>query len=231
MDEKRFNEIAEKYSMTSAEVFKRNLTVIMKEQKVSRVELAKKLNMPYTTLCDWCTGRIYPKREKIELLAKALNVQVKDLDGFQLRKDIDDDVSNELATATIAKKIPAGITPRTACAMYPWFETTLTPTLLKHDNYYFGLKITNNDMDPKFIIDDWVVCLQSELIDRDDYYVVRKNDEEAKLRYIINIKDGFTVLTLNTPLGVVTESYKYEDIGKKIEILGRVVSFSKQSHN
>lgn len=226
MDKKRFEELAMKSAKTSADFFKHNLNAIMKEKKINRVELAKKMDMPYTTLCDWCTGRIYPKREKIEMIAKALEVQYKDLDGIRWRDDIDDDVSNELASATVAEQIPAGKTPRESCNLYPWFETTLSPNLLKHDSYFFGLRSNDESMEPKLTKDDYVVCQQGNLIDRDGLYVVRKKNEDAIIRYIMMLNDGFAVITLNTPLGAITESYKYDDIDKKIEILGMCVEYT-----
>ncbi len=226
MDKKRFEERALKNAKTSADMFKHNLNAIMKEKKINRVELAKKTNMPYTTLCDWCTGRIFPKMEKIQLIADALEVQMKDLYGIRWRDEIDDDVSNELARVTIAGQIPADKTPRESCNLYPWFETSLSPKLLKHDSYFFGLRSNDESMEPKLTKDDYVVCQQDNLIDRDALYVVRKKNEEAVIRYIMVLNDGFAVMTLNTPSGVVTESYNYDDIDKSIEILGRCVEYS-----
>ena len=161
------------------------------------------------------------------MVANALEVQYKDLDGIRWRDDIDDDVSNELASVTVAEHIPADKTPRESCNLYPWFETTLSPKLLKHDSYFFGLRSNDDSLEPKLTKDDYVVCLQGNLIDRDDLYVVRKKNEDAVIRYIMVLNDGFAVLTLNTPSGVVTESYSYDDIDKKIEILGRCVEYSR----
>ena len=141
---------------------------------------------------------------------------------MSLKKD-DDDVSNELASVTIAEQIPADKTPREACNLYPWFESTLSPKLLKHDSYFFGLRANDNLMEPKLAKDDYVICKQGNLIDRDDLYVVRKKNEEAVIRYIVVLNDGFAVMTLNTPNGAISESYKYDDIDNTIEILGRSV--------
>ena len=81
-------------------------------------------------------------------------------------------------------------------------------------------------MEPKVTTDDYVICQQGSFVDRDDLYVIRKKNEEAVVRYIMVLNYGFTVMTLNTPNGIVTETFKYEDIDKKIEILGRCVSHS-----
>ena len=71
--------------MNSRDIFVNNLRAIMKERKVSRKELADALNIPYTTLCDWCTGRIFPRVEKINLLADYFKIKKADLieDGYE----------------------------------------------------------------------------------------------------------------------------------------------------
>ena len=52
---------------------------ITKERKVSRKELAKGLNVPYTTLTDWCTGRTFPRVEKINMIADYFGIKKSDL--------------------------------------------------------------------------------------------------------------------------------------------------------
>ena len=65
--------------MDSKDVFIHNLNTIMKDRKVSRKELAKGLNVPYTTLTDWCTGRIFPRVEKINMIADYFGIKKSDL--------------------------------------------------------------------------------------------------------------------------------------------------------
>ena len=65
--------------MNSRDIFINNLKAIMKERKVSRRQLAEGLNIPYTTLTDWCTGRIFPRVEKINLIADYFNIKKSDL--------------------------------------------------------------------------------------------------------------------------------------------------------
>ena len=65
--------------MDSKDVFIHNLNTIMKDRRVSRKELAKGLNVPYTTLTDWCTGRIFPRVEKINMIADYFGIKKSDL--------------------------------------------------------------------------------------------------------------------------------------------------------
>ena len=75
--------------MNSRDIFINNLKTIMKERKVSRRQLAEGLNIPYTTLTDWCTGRIFPRVEKINLIADYFNIKKSDL--IEEITDEDDD--------------------------------------------------------------------------------------------------------------------------------------------
>lgn len=215
-----------KFAKSPADHFKHNLNAIMKEKKINRVELAKKMNIPYTTLCDWCTGRIYPKPEKIALVAEALNVEVKDLDGIRWLQDQDDDISNEWAEVTIANKIPKDMTPREACKAYPWFDTSLSPALLRNESYFFGLRVTDDSLIPKVYEDDWVIFEQVDYIDRDGMYCIRENGKDAVIRYVIKLEDGFATMILNSPHGIITKTYSYDDVDKKVQILGRGIQMS-----
>ena len=213
----------EKKYITQQELFVHNLKVVMKERKINRVKLAKDLNIPYTTLCDWCTGRIFPKIEKIEMIANYFNLPTSDFVGMRKLNDIDDDLSNEIARVTIADKIPFDMTPREAVRKYPWFENSIPAELLTHGRYYFGLRIDDDSMAPKFHKNDWAIFYQTDVIDQDAYYCIKYENKNAIIRQIIIVKGGFMVIPLNMTDGLKPEIFKKTDIGSKIYILGRAI--------
>ena len=80
---------------------------IMKERKVSRKELAKGLNVPYTTLTDWCTGRIFPRVEKINMIADYFGIKKSDLIEEML-EDEDDLLNDDAVIVDVFSKIYFG---------------------------------------------------------------------------------------------------------------------------
>lgn len=61
------------------EIFSRNLKHYMQEKGIDRVELCNKLDLKYTTFCDWINATKYPRIDKIELLANFFGIQKSDL--------------------------------------------------------------------------------------------------------------------------------------------------------
>ncbi len=216
----------EKQFISTKDTFVHNLKVIMKERKINRIKLSKELNIPYTTLCDWCTGRIFPKFNKIDMIAKYFELNASDLIGLKLLSDSDDDLTNEIAEVFIAERIPFEMTPREATRKHGWFISRIPPELLTNGRYYFGLKISDESMTPKFHIDDWVIFYQTDVIDRESYYCVKFPNQDAVIRQIIIVNGGYLVLPLNMSYGLKPEVFKKEDLNSKIFILGRAVRMS-----
>ena len=46
-----------------AKIFADNLSYYMKLHKVDRVMLANELGFKYTTVCDWCNGKVVPRKK------------------------------------------------------------------------------------------------------------------------------------------------------------------------
>lgn len=61
------------------EIFAKNLQYYMEINKKDRNDLARDLNLPYTTITSWCKGEFYPRIDKIQLLANYFNIQKADL--------------------------------------------------------------------------------------------------------------------------------------------------------
>ena len=62
-----------------AKIFAENLSYYMKLHKVDRVMLANELGFKYTTVCDWCNGKVVPRKNKIKVLANYFSISESDL--------------------------------------------------------------------------------------------------------------------------------------------------------
>ena len=56
-----------------------NIQRLMEANDVSRNELAKAVDAPYTTVRDWIKGNTYPRIDKIERMARFFGVNKSDL--------------------------------------------------------------------------------------------------------------------------------------------------------
>lgn len=61
------------------EIFSKNLQYYMRINNKDRNEVARDLNIPYSTLADWYNGNKYPRIDKIQLLADYFDIKKSDL--------------------------------------------------------------------------------------------------------------------------------------------------------
>lgn len=80
-----------KSSLGNKEIFSSNLQKIMREKGKTPADIYKALNVAPTTFGDWYHGRVYPRIDKIEMIANYLQVSKSDL-VEQHNEDIDLDL-------------------------------------------------------------------------------------------------------------------------------------------
>jgi transcriptional regulator with XRE-family HTH domain len=66
-------------NLGNKKVFSNNLQYYMQILNKDRSKICKDLNIKYTTLTDWVNGNVYPRIDKIELLANYFGIQKADL--------------------------------------------------------------------------------------------------------------------------------------------------------
>lgn len=65
--------------MTDREIFKNNLTNLMKAAKVKQIDIAKYAGVSYQTVSAWVCGRGYPRAEAMEKLCRFFGVRTSAL--------------------------------------------------------------------------------------------------------------------------------------------------------
>lgn len=61
------------------EIFAKNLKYYMELNNKDRNDVARDLDLPYTTVTSWCNGEFYPRIDKIEKLAIYFGIEKSDL--------------------------------------------------------------------------------------------------------------------------------------------------------
>ena len=76
------------------EIFSKNLKYYMTINNKTRNDICKDLNFKYTTFTDWYNGNIYPRIDKIEMLANYFRIEKSDLIEQRLPNNFS--ISNEI---------------------------------------------------------------------------------------------------------------------------------------
>ena len=215
--------------MNSRDIFINNLKAIMKERKVSRRQLAEGLNIPYTTLTDWCTGRIFPRVEKINLIADYFNIKKSDLIE-EITEEDDDALYDDVVKVDVFSKLFLDSVWCLKNESFKIDEELIPPEWIKNHQSYFGLIMNDNSMDPEFHKDDCLIIRECKKMDKDGFYcVLEKDSDYAKIRKLIHINDGIMVMHLNMSDNIQPKTYLKGTLEfESLRIIGIVVQVKRK---
>ena len=215
--------------MNSRDIFINNLKAIMKERKVSRRQLAEGLNIPYTTLTDWCTGRIFPRVEKINLIADYFNIKKSDLIE-EITDEDDDALYDDVVKVDVFSKLFLDSVWCLKNESFKIDEELIPPEWIKNHQSYFGLIMNDNSMDPEFHKDDCLIIRECKKMDKDGFYcVLEKDSDYAKIRKLIHINDGIMVMPLNISDNTQPKTYLKGTLEfESLRIIGIVVQVKRK---
>ena len=215
--------------MNSRDIFINNLKAIMKERKVSRRQLAEGLNIPYTTLTDWCTGRIFPRVEKINLIADYFNIKKSDLIE-EITDEDDDALYDDVVKVDVFSKLFLDSVWCLKNESFKIDEELIPPEWIKNHQSYFGLIMNDNSMDPEFHKDDCLIIRECKKMDKDGFYCVLEKDYDyVKIRKLIHINDGIMVMPLNMSDNIQPKTYLKGTLEfESLRIIGIVVQVKRK---
>ena len=143
--------------------------------KIERNDICKDLGFKYTTFTDWYNGNIYPRIDKIEMLANYFRIEKSDLIES---RDKTTHTSNS-AVVFVYGTIPAGIPME--CIEDIIDTEEISADMLRWDKQYFGLKIKGDSMKPDYLDGDVIILQKQDNCENGDDCVVMVNGNE---RYI-----------------------------------------------
>ena len=195
------------------EIFSRNLRRYMKINNKDRNDVSRDLGIPYSTLTDWYNGNIYPRIDKIQLLANYFGIQKSDL------------VENN---SNINKNIPILGTVK---AGYDWLaeenvtgyitDSDIIKSYEKNITEYFALRITGDSMFPLLREGDLVIVHKQDDVENNQTAVVLINGEESTVKQVVKTKEGIELHSMNPYYP--TKKFTFEDMKTiPVKIIGRV---------
>lgn len=174
------------------EIFAKNLKYYMELNNKDRNDICKDLQFPYTTFAEWYNGNIYPRIDKIELIANYFGIKKSDLIE---RKDRTDKLGNPVISIPVLGTVKAGYN---YLAQENWVGTIdIEKSLVGTDNNYFALKVKGDSMFPVLIEDDIVIIKKQNDFENGDIVVAIINGDEATIKKGKKSEVGILLQPLN----------------------------------
>lgn len=158
------------------EIFAKNLNYYLTINKKTRAEACKDLEIPYSTFTDWCNANIYPRIDKIELLANYFDIKKSDLVE---NKEKTDKLGNPVVEIPILGTVKAGYD---YLAQENWIGTIDIDKKLADGGEFFALKVKGDSMAPVLIENDIVIIKKQDDFENGDIVVAIVNGDEATIK-------------------------------------------------
>nr|DAN60942.1 MAG TPA: Repressor protein CI [Caudoviricetes sp.] len=204
------------------EIFAKNLQYYMSLNKKSRNDVCRDLEIPYSTFTDWYNANIYPRIDKIQLLANYFGIQKSDLVESKSNDQI---IQSNSALVFVYGTIPAGIPME--CIEDVMDTEEISIDMLRGGKQYFGLRVKGNSMEPEYLDGDTLILEKVDDCESGDDCVVMVNGNDGTFKRVFKNENGIILQPLNPSYSPMV--YTNEQIETlPIKILGIVVEFRRK---
>lgn len=201
------------------DTFIKNLKYYMTLNKKTRNDICNDLNLPYTTFAEWYNGKVYPRIDKIELLANYFNIKKSDL--IEEKQQL----ASNPAIVFVYGTIPAGIPMEMIEDIIDTEE--IDAEMLKSGKQYFGLRIKGNSMYPEYLDGDTIILEKVDDCESGQDCVVMVNGDDGTFKRVFKNENGIILQPLNPEFQPMV--YTNEQIEKlPIKIIGKVVELRRK---
>ncbi len=184
------------------EIFAKNLNYYMNINKKTRSDVCRDLDIPYSTFTDWCNANIYPRIDKIEMLANYFDIKKSDLveDKDKLYNQLKN-IGTMYVSNTDMVKIPIlGVVKAgyDYLAQENWIGSVdVEKNIVSDGSEYFALKVVGDSMSPVLVQDDIVVIKKQNDFENGDIVVAIVNGNEATIKKGKKTDSSITLQPLN----------------------------------
>lgn len=198
------------------EIFAKNLQYYMLLNNKTRNDVCRDLEIPYSTFTDWCNANIYPRIDKIQLLANYFGIQKSDLveNKEKIKTDI---LGNPVVPIPLVGTVKAGYD---YLAQENWEGTIDLDKKVADTGEFFALKIKGDSMIPAFFEGDIVIIKKQNYCENNQFAVVIINGEEGTLKKVKKTDEGIILQPINPAYGPVM--YTNKEIKEKPIIIAGV---------
>jgi len=194
------------------EIFAKNLNYYMNLNKKDRNDLARDLNLPYTTITSWCKGEFYPRIDKIQLLANYFSIQKSDLvEDKKLGNTL-----NDKRVFPLLGTVKAGYDYLASENIIGYIN--IDKKISDPENY-FALKVVGDSMQPVLYEDDIIVVHKQNDVESGQIAIVLVDGEEGTVKKVIKHDDYIELIAFNSyyPPRKLSKNDNFKIIGKVVE--------------
>ena len=192
------------------EIFAENLKYYMMINQKDRTDIARDLELPYTTVTSWYNAEFYPRIDKIELLANYFCIKKSDLVEKREKENKHKQAFPLLGT------VKAGYDYLASQNFIGYIN--IDREIPDIENCY-ALKVHGNSMQPVLYEDDIVVVHKQNDIENEQVGIILIDNEEATIKKVIKYNDYIELIAFNSyyPPKKLTKNDNFKIIGKVIE--------------
>ena len=200
------------------EIFAKNLKYYMELNKKDRNDIARDLDLPYTTVTSWYNGEFYPRIDKIQLLANYFCIKKSDL----VENHNDFNRKSTSAIVLVYGTIPAGVPMEMIEDILDTEE--ISADMLKGGKQYFGLRVKGDSMFPEYLDGDTLILEKVDDVENGQDAVVMVNGDDGTFKRVFKNEQGIILQPLNSSYSPMIytndqiESLPVKIIGKVIEL-------------
>lgn len=203
------------------EIFAKNLKFYMELNKKDRNDVCRDLEIPYSTFTDWYNANIYPRIDKIQLLANYFGIQKSDL--VENHDNFNRTISS--AIVFVYGTIPAGIPME--CIEDVIDTEEISADMLKGGKQYFGLKVKGDSMFPEYLNNDTIILEKVDDCESGDDCVVMVNGWDGTFKRVFKNDNGIILQPLNNKYQPII--YTNEQIETlPVRVIGKVVELRRK---
>lgn len=198
------------------EIMAKNIQYYMALNNKTRQEMCSALGVKYTTFTDWVKGNVYPRIDKIELMANYFGIEKSDL--VEERNPISSKPVKSV-TINVLGRVAAGLPIE---AVEHIIDTEEISEEMAKTGEYFGLQIHGDSMEPRMYEGDIVIVRKQDDAESGDVVIAMVNSNDATCKRLTKYASGITLSSLNSKYDPMTYSNE-EILQKPVKILGKVV--------
>ncbi len=224
------------------DTFANRLKKALEYNNMKPIDLANKTHINKSLISNYLSGAFKAKQDKLDIIAKTLNVSEAWLMGYDVDMDrewfeekepseisIDNARYIETTTKTvkipILGKVPAGI-PIEAIENVIGYED-IPASMLNNGENYFALKVDGDSMFPDYHDGDTIIVKQQPACESGDDCVVMVDGEDATFKRVIKQEKGIILKPLNNRYDPYSFS-EYDILTKPVKIIGVAIEVRRK---